>query len=87
MAGSIAYDNATNGAQGTATSHTWSHTTAGTDRFIIVWGHQINTSSVSVTYAGVAMSHIGTVGTVDLWYLANPALGANNCIASWSGSQ
>lgn len=83
----IAFDAASNGAQGTGTSHTWSHTCTGENRFLVVWGHQINTASVTVTYAGVTMSHIGTVGTVDLWYLASPASGANNVIASWSGSQ
>lgn len=75
------------------TSLTWSHTTSGLDRALIVGVSYFDAAAVSitgVTYAGVAMTNIG--GATDssnsraqLWKLSNPAVGANNVIVSFSG--
>ena len=81
----IAFDAASNGIQGTATSWTWAHTCTGSDRILFVFGHQVSNIS-GVTYAGVSMSILGPVGDVALWYLVNPATGTNNVVASGSNN-
>ncbi len=79
----IAFDAASNGIQGTATSWTWSHTCTGTDRILIVFGHQISNIS-TMRYNGVDMTSFGVTGDVQMWYLVNPTSGANNVVATGS---
>lgn len=79
----------TNGA---VTSVTISHTTYGLDRLLLV-PIEITANAVSgVTYAGTVMTYVDSVQSPSdrykvLYYLLNPALGANNIIASYSSSQ
>ena len=89
----IAYDNS---AQGTTTTNplTYSHTTAGSDRILFVgvrWYQGDNLTSV--TYAGVAMTQInkrqdnaGNNAYTYLYYLINPASGANNVVVTGTGN-
>ena len=74
-----------------ATSNTFSHTCTGSDRILIVSTYVGGSQNVTVTYAGVSMTEIGTPTTVNtrveqLWYLIAPATGANNIVVSWSAS-
>lgn len=72
----------TGGATSPSTSLSWSHTTSGSNRLLVVAVSTGGTVS-GVTYNGVAMtmgvSHTGSPygGSDYLWYLANPASGAN----------
>lgn len=83
-------------AAGTSTL-TWSHTCTGSNRILIVGvglyaQDNIVTTTSGVTYNGVAMTLINSIsGTADalkqdtsLWYLINPATGANNIVATSS---
>lgn len=87
----ISFDRATESGGGVGSSATFSHTTSGTNRMLFV-GLSINTSRTvsSVTYGGVAMTKINTQSsggiTCELWYLINPTVGANNVVATFSGS-
>lgn len=87
----IARDSYVIASSGTASSLTWSHTTAGTDRILIVFAYRENGETVTgITYNGVAMTSVTSVsvGTVIeyAYYLINPASGANNVVVSFSGS-
>lgn len=74
-----------------ATSNTFAHTCTGANRILIVSTYVGGSQNVTVTYAGVSMTEIGTPTTVNtrveqLWYLIAPATGANNIVVSWSSS-
>jgi hypothetical protein len=87
----IAFDSSASGA-GTSTSPlVFSHTCTGSNLILFVsigWGAN---SVTAVTYNGVALTKIagqaqtGVSGT-DLYYLINPATGANNVSISFSSS-
>ena len=72
------------------TSATWSHTTSGANRVLIVGVIIRNSSSetvTSVTYSGVAMSLVaaqsnGTSVRAELWQLVAPQTGAHNIVAT-----
>ncbi len=90
---SISFDAASNGG-GTATSITFAHTTSGSNRILFV-GTGIESGSdliTNVTYAGVNMTPIAkdvnvpTNEWIYLFYLINPATGANNIVISASAS-
>lgn len=80
--------------QGSGSSQTMAFTTAGSDRFLLVGVlTQSNQTCSGVTYNGVAMTQIGSpqfyVAANENWsgwYLLNPAVGANNIVATFSGS-
>ena len=68
------------------TSASWSHTTSGSNRYLVVglsgWDTSRSLSSVTVTYNGVAMTKLGGIeaanqNTVVLWGLVNPASGTH----------
>lgn len=89
----IAFDAATNSFSGTSgTSYTFSHTTSGSNRFLVVYaGVPLTDIITGVTYAGVSMTLAQKNQTsgdrwLYLYYLANPASGANNVVISSSGS-
>jgi hypothetical protein len=72
---------------------TFSHTTAGLDRALVVYIATAGTTTVSgITYAGTAMTLIGSfalaasAGRVEAWGLTNPATGANNVIVTLASS-
>ena len=92
----IAYDNATGGNANPATSLTFSHTTSGSDRalFVGVVSNDTVTDDVTgVTYGGVSMTRLIAITTTNsglratyIYYLLNPASGANNVVISVSAS-
>jgi len=79
---------------GSGTSATIAHTTAGTNRLLVVGvttAGAAGTNPSGVTYNSVVMTNAGTTddgaGTgVSLWYLVAPATGANNVVVTFSGS-
>lgn len=92
----IAFDAASQGNRGTtdATSITFAHTCAGSDRILFVsalsngaGGDIVN----SATYNGVACTKVTSLNLtgnqwMSLWYLIAPATGANNIVIGVSGS-
>lgn len=89
----IAYDTGVNSSIAVSTSHTYSHTCTGTDRILFVASWTRGAICTGVTYGGVALTSTGTrvyeAGGDDyfeLWYLINPASGANNVVFSRSAS-
>lgn len=97
----LVYDTASSSNSGgsAASSLTWSHTMgAGSNGILIVAASYANPSTgliTGVTFNGVALTHIdssvanlgvGTGRAVDLWYLLNPASGANNVVITASGA-
>lgn len=93
----IAFD-AAGGPQysGSATSITWSHTTTGSDRILIVFHHLASAAGdigTGCTYNSVAMTlidkHQNTangVGYTYLYYLVAPTTGANSVVCSTSAA-
>jgi hypothetical protein len=83
----IAFDAATNGGNSTTGTLSWTHTTTGSNRLLVVGFKGDSTLSLDdisgVTYNGVAMTAIYTGQTAGsdrfyyLYYLLNPASGAN----------
>ena len=89
----IAFDAATNGNYngGSANNVTFSHTCTGSDLILLVGIYATSLNTTGVTYNGVSMTEIGTafaIGSDNLsaWYLVNPATGANNVVATLSGT-
>jgi hypothetical protein len=88
----IAFNSASQASQASGTTLTFSHTTAGSDRFLIVsaYGGADGTNITGMTYAGVAMTFIAKAqypannSYVHVYYLINPASGANNVVISYS---
>jgi hypothetical protein len=88
------YDNATSAYFGTgSTTHTQSHTTAGSNRVLAVFCRTYDGAGVSgVTYNGVSLTQSGTEQTFgsdrfSKWFLVNPASGANNVVVTCSTSR
>lgn len=87
----VAYDNAATAEVASATSLTFSLTTAGSDRGLLV-GVSIfngagNPNITGITYAGTAMVFIGRLANPDTsqleyWRLENPTVGANNVVVT-----
>ena len=92
----LAYDATAHGAVLPGTSITYSHTCTGSDRILIVGVCEAGSTSatgMTVTYNGVSMTAVtgspkanGTSSQAWLFYLINPATGANNVVVSWTGS-
>lgn len=86
----IAFDTSTSYFSNSGTSHSWSHTTSGTDR--ILWVNVMNSSGVSissVTYNGVGMTNAVNSGASQrntLFYLVNPASGSNTVTVTLASS-
>jgi hypothetical protein len=83
------------------TSVTWAHTCSGVQRVLIVFvavgqgsGSDATKTISGVTYAGVAMTQIGTprhsndqtAGYLACYGLINPATGANNVVVSFASA-
>lgn len=95
VGGAIAYDNSNKGIADPGSSLTFSLTTSGSDRLLLLTGGlQDNTRSwTSMTYAGNATTQIGSnfvysanSAPAQLRYQIAPALGANNAVFTPSGS-
>jgi hypothetical protein len=92
----IAFDAATDGGTATGTSLTFSHTCgAGSDRLLLVGINGdlvgVNDDITGVTYAGVSMTLVAKITATTaryqyLYYLLNPATGANNVVISCTNS-
>lgn len=91
----IAYDAVSNlsGQSGSA-SNSYSHTCSGSDRILIVFTTLApgagSVSPTSITYNGVALTELGYVdgssSRIGLWYLLNPATGANNITVTYASA-
>ena len=91
----LAFDAAVDGGSTTGTSRTFSHTCSGSNRLLIVGVRGGTTADgdviTGVTYNGVSMTKIfGNEPLGNRWtylyYLINPASGANNVVISASAS-
>lgn len=90
----IAIDATSQATSVTNTSLTWSHTCSGTNRILFVaCGIPTANTITGVTYNGVAMALLNKLQVASgsgrffyLYYLANPATGANNIVVTSSGS-
>lgn len=93
----LAYDNSASSAAAANTSLTYSHTTAGSNRILVVGVALEITGAItvtSVTYAGVPMSFIRARSNtsaapdkrVELFWLPNPATGANDVVVTTSAT-
>lgn len=84
----IAFDNASSKDAGNVSSSTLSHTCTGSGLVLIV-GVVADSAAAptSVTYNGVGMTATVTPGTSNtMWYLVNPATGANNIVVTFAAS-
>lgn len=98
----IAVDAVSNSGDLTSVSSaTWSHTTSGSNRILVVGANargvksDTNTTVTGVTYNGVALTKIrgdtsdsGDTfrGRSELWYLIAPATGAHNVVVTYTGT-
>lgn len=91
----IAFDTVSGLQSATSNSITYSHTCTGSDRFLMVGVNTFDatTNVTGVTYNGVAMTahpsnpqSSGASERIWVYYLANPASGANNVVVSLSAS-
>lgn len=89
----IAFDAVTYATGGTGTSLTFSHTTSGTNRILVVnifQNDNAGDTTTGVTYGGVAMTRVSVVQNTSSPYLSrnyqyiliNPTSGANNVVIS-----
>lgn len=92
----IAFDAASTGTQAPPGNvATWSHTCTGSNLALFVEASCPNTTTASgITYAGFSLAKstateagtAGTSGDISMWFLANPATGANNIIVTCTGA-
>lgn len=89
----IAFDNETlNNQNNAASPATFSHTTAGSNRgLLVIVNYNNNSIAPSVTYAGVSMTQNVIQGpsaqrSMAIFSLSNPTIGANNVVVSYSGT-
>lgn len=88
----ITFDAATGNKVTSATTNTWSHTVAVQSNRALLVSVDAGQAITGVTYNGVAMTSLGVVNYnsanehLSLWYLLAPATGANNVVATASGS-
>lgn len=91
----IAFDAVNSAAPGFASSVSYYHACAGSDRILLVWVviDRFNgaTAASAVTYNGVALSRYGSNYTdgshgIDLWYLVAPATGSNQLSVTITGT-
>ena len=83
----IAFDAASGGATTAASSLTFAHTCTGSDLILFVGAFNGTNNVTGVTYNGVAMTLVDTAVAqagvnYKLFYLINPATGANNVVIS-----
>lgn len=78
-------------AHASASSHSFSFSTAGNDRTLILNAAVQGPTITGITYNGVAMTRayaalVTFVDRMTQWYLANPATGSNTVALTYSGS-
>jgi hypothetical protein len=93
VVGEIALDAFTDITTTTGTSLTFSHTTSGSDRDLVVLPIVAGSSTSSVTYNAAAASHVDTLVMTDessrqysFWNKAAPSSGANNVVINVAAS-
>jgi len=85
-------DNTTSLAYDSINSLTMAHTTGTQAKMVMIVGASFGfvRGAEACTYAGVAATLLGNCGGADgnsfLWYVLNPATGANNVVVSWNPS-
>ena len=91
----LALDSSAIASFAVGTTRTWSHTCTGSTLILVVSSYNATglDHTTGVTYNGVAMTKINSIaGTpaiisaVSMWYLVNPATGANNVVVTSSAS-
>jgi hypothetical protein len=96
----VAFDNVTTDTGTSASSTSFSHTTSGEQRLLLVWisnypsENQSGPAPTAVTYGGVSMTAEGNVtdgfpndeSHLYLYSLVNPASGPNTVSVTWSAS-
>lgn len=89
----IARDSSSISTFSSASSQTWSHTIAGSDRLLIVFGYAEANRTQTCTYNGSAMTQFAlatyTVGDVRRgygWYMIAPPVGTANIVITNSGA-
>lgn len=90
----IAFDAASSAQAGSGSSLSWSHTCSGSDRLLVVGTNSGDFSAGdrvvnSITYNGVNLTKIRSDDSgnsrSEIWYLVNPALGANTVQVNFAG--
>ncbi|MDP2632263.1 MAG: hypothetical protein Q8P25_00880 [Candidatus Curtissbacteria bacterium] len=90
--GTLAFDAVANSTCTACSSLTYSHTTSGSNRLLLVFvGFDDFPANITdVTYGGVSLTFVDgqTVGgrRIELWRLIAPATGANDVVASFSAN-
>lgn len=87
----VAYDNSSNSGSLTGSSTSFSHTTSGSGRLLLVGVYQQSGSVSSITYNGVALTSLATTSLfgairMTVYYLLAPASGSNTVAVTLSGS-
>ncbi len=92
----IAVDAASNSGNQTTSSWSWSHTTAGGNRLLVVgvsaYDANASDSVTGITYGGQALTFIRRDSSAahhlwsELWYLANPPTGSNTVAVTLTGA-
>lgn len=75
-----------------STTITWNHTTAGTDRFLLVEVISSSGTSTGATYGGTPLTLIdrqsnvisGLTTDIEMYYMVNPPLGTNSIVVSYA---
>lgn len=95
MPANIAFDAASSAKAGSASSLSWSHTCSGSDRLLVVGTNSGDLTAGdrvvnSITYNGVNLTKIRSDDSgnsrAEIWYLVNPANGANTLQVNFAGS-
>lgn len=77
------------------TTLSWSHTTSGTNRLLVIsamaWQDVAGTGTVSgVTYNGAALTKAnattGGAMRAEVWYIKNPTIGTNTVVVTYTGN-
>ncbi len=90
----VAFDAVSGVTECSVTSTTHAHTTSGSDRAILVGVNNDSSEATdTVTYAAVSLTEqaeniitSSTTQKISLWHLLGAATGANNVVASYSGT-
>ena len=81
---------ATSKKTGSGSTLSWSHTSSGSDRLVLVgvsWQDSADEESVtSVTYDGSAMTLVASTPLCAIYSLVNPPTGSKTILVTWSGS-
>lgn len=82
------FDTSSNcGTATTGTTLNWSHTCGTGVTLLVVATHNVNGTTTSATYNGIAMSRVLAAGSsYNLFYLEDPAIGSHNIVVTREAS-